>query len=237
MNSFTLDGRNSLEWGVGLSGTGVWDAPVRRGTEIVIPGRNGAIWMDEGAYDPIDVKYPCWMARGFADKVDDFRAYLMAHADQEYRLEDTYHLDEFRLARYPGPFTAEPGTINRSGRFDVIFRCDPRRYLKIGEHELSYTNRSTFTINNPTYYDAYPIIRIPASLEGSVSFNGHVIQTLRQVNDLEVDCETMQTYESGAKVYDAVEMSDQPYLSPGRNVFVLGGVIQYITVIPRWWTI
>lgn len=128
MNYFTFDERSSTEWGIGLSGTGVWDAPARKGEQIYIPGRNGAVWVDDGSFENIEVAYPCWMSEGFSDRIDDFRAFLEAHADQYYQLTDTYHPNEYRRGRYAGEFEAEPGTRNLSGRFNVVFDCEPFRY-------------------------------------------------------------------------------------------------------------
>ena len=174
MNYFTLyddttgegESKTSLSFGVGLSGSGVWNAPARKGESISIPGRNGAIWVDDGAWENILVTYPCWMAEGFDDRVDEFRGWLASHSDKYYRITDTYHPDEYRLGRFAGEFSATPGTRNKSGRFDVVFDCDPRRFYGTDlEYRNEYVTTSaastvTYTFNNPSGVELYPVAKI-----------------------------------------------------------------------------
>ena len=248
MNSFTFDGRNSLEWGIGLSGSGVWDAPVRRGEMIAVPGRNGNVWVDDGTFDNIEVIYPCWISDGFNDKVDDFRAYMMAHSDNYFRLEDTYHPEEFRLARYPGPFSASPGTRNLTGRFDLTFDCDPRRFLKSGEEDLVPSAaprwQTTYTVYNPTYFPAYPSIFILTTISGSsIAINDAVIEfPVAGVQNFWIDCETMVQTSNGEIVYGKINAPERPVFLPGNNTVVctggnFGADPRPYKIIPRWWTI
>ena len=189
---FTLDGHDTTEWGIGLSGTGVWDAPARKGESISVPGRNGNIWVDDGSFENILVTYPCWMPEGFDSNIDDFRAYLSLHSDDYYVLTDTYHPNEYRLGRYAGPFSSVPGTRNITGRFDVVFDCQPLRYLTLYSTwiALSPTFCNTggvFTPNwsetNPTRFSVMPVLKVsgtPTYLEPDVT--GLQIATLNQGN-------------------------------------------------------
>lgn len=181
-NGFTLDGVSSLYYGVGLSGTGVWDAPARKGESISVPGRNGSIWIDDGSYENIMVTYPCWMAEGFDERVDDFRAYLSRHSDAYYKLTDSYHPLQFRLGRFAGAFTATPGAANKTGRMDVSFDCQPQRFLNAGfvwqsldipDIDPAEAVATVFSEENPTGFPAAPAIMLqlntaPALLSFSV---------------------------------------------------------------------
>lgn len=158
MNYFTLDGHSTTEWGIGLSAGGVYDAPARKGESISVPGRNGNIWVDDGSFENILLTYPCWMSEEFDANIDGFRAFLALHSDKYYELRDTYHPDEYRLARYAGPFTADPGTRNKSGRMDVAFDCAPQRFLDSGNTWTELNIGGSTEITNPTLFPAYPVI-------------------------------------------------------------------------------
>ena len=242
MNSFTLDGRCSLDWNVGLSGTGVWDAPVRRGESFSIPGRNGAVWLDEDVFENISVVYPCWIAEEFANLVDDFRAFLMAHGDKYYRLTDTYHPEEFRLARHPGPFQATPGAVNKWGRFDVVFDCDPRRFLKSGEKaiEKAGITGNGFTVYNPTHFASTPVFKIATPAQGQrINFGSTTLIINVSGTDLVYDCETMTATLLGRQSAGAVTVSgDPPKFYPGNtNIITTNLDIANYDIFPRWWTI
>lgn len=128
-----FDGVDLADFGVTLSGTGTYNAPERDVTSISVPGRNGDILIDNGRYFNIEVEYPVNIELGLPDKVPALRAFLMSHKGY-FRLEDSYHPDEFRLAQYAGPFEINPtGSHNRYGRMVLTFNCKPQRYLKAGE--------------------------------------------------------------------------------------------------------
>lgn len=166
MNTFTLDGHTTSEWGIGLSAGGAYDAPARKGESISVPGRNGNIWVDDGSFENIMLTYPCWMSEDFDANIDGFRAFLSLHSDQYYELRDTYHPTEYRLARYAGAFTPQLGTSNKSGRFDVVFDCYPQRFLDSGNTWTAMTVPSTSsssgvsmgTITNSTPFATSPVI-------------------------------------------------------------------------------
>lgn len=247
MNSFTLDGRSTREWNIGLSGSGVFSAPVRRGEEVQIPGRNGSKWIDEGVFNNITVEYPCWIARGFDAQIDDFRAWLMAHADGYYRLEDTYHPDEFRLARVVGPFEPNPGTLNKSGRFTVTFDCDPRRFLKSGDFYITLFDQDktgTLEIFNPTYYDCAPILELNRMGIGTIYVGDGWIEATNVVENITLDCETLVTMRGTTPVYveQLVINSNGPITIPqgvSEITETISDMDQDIDIMikPRWWTI
>ena len=68
-NSFTFDNENSLDSGIYITGEAVFNAPERVVEMVNVPGRNGAIAIDEGRFENIAVTYP---AGCFADNMADF---------------------------------------------------------------------------------------------------------------------------------------------------------------------
>ena len=133
---FTFDGENSKDYDVYISGDAVYDAPERAMDMVQIPGRNGALALDNGYYKNIDVTYP---AGCFANNQADFAAKLsrirnmLASRHRYCRLEDAYHPDHFRIALYKSGLDVAPVARNKAGRFNITFDAKPQRFLKSGE--------------------------------------------------------------------------------------------------------
>lgn len=254
MNYFTLDGHSTTEWGIGLSAGGAFDAPARKGEFISVPGRSGDIWVDGGAYENTLLTYPCWMSQGFSTEVDDFRGFLLAHADKYYRLSDTYHPGEYRFAKYTGDFIATPGAANQSGRFDVTFSCQPQRWLTSGN--TYQTLSATTSITNPTSYKAFPKLRITSAsgdysftfnteLSGSLYLSTITINFTGLTGTIYFDFATMTASRmDGGKVINLSYTVDYSYdlhngefaLWPGSNEIRYTGA-GTCSIAPRWWTV
>lgn len=137
LNKLIFDGVDSSDYGVYISGEGTYNAPARRGEKVSIPGRNGDLIIDEGAYENIPVTYPAFIGtkhkEEFDAKIEALRAELVSRGITYKRLTDTYHPDEFRLGVYREGLEVEPTMHNRAGKFDIVFDCKPQRFLLSGE--------------------------------------------------------------------------------------------------------
>lgn len=150
-----FDGVDLADFGVTLSGTGTYNAPDRDVTSMSVPGRNGDLLFDNGRYMNIEVAYPINIELGLPDKVQALRAFLLSHKGY-FRLEDSYHPDEFKLAQYAGPFEITPtGSNNRYGRMELVFDAKPQRFLKAGEQEIELNFTTNPVSVGGTASDAY----------------------------------------------------------------------------------
>ena len=61
---------DSADYGIYISGDGVYNAPERAVEFVDVPGRNGAIALDQGRYNNIEITYP---AGTFAKTQEEFR--------------------------------------------------------------------------------------------------------------------------------------------------------------------
>ena len=160
-NSLTFGGVNSLDYGIFISGPGVYNAPARAVEMVSVPGRNGDISLDLGHYDNITVEYPAgtfgMTEDDFAEKISEFRNAIVSQIGYQ-RLEDTYHPDEFRLGIYSAGLSVSPVKYNEAGEFTLSFNCKPQRFLNSGETELSVASGGVIT--NPTLMKAKPIISL-----------------------------------------------------------------------------
>ena len=166
---------NSSDYGIYISGEGTYDAPERAVEFVNVPGRNGAIALDQGRFDNIKVTYPAMVLEDdqedFRDRLSAFRNAIISQKGYQ-RLEDSYHPDEYRMGVYcSGLNVKDLLTYHQGGNFELVFDCKPQRWLTSGETATAITSGGT--LNNPTSFDAGPLLEIEGY--GSIAFNGFTV--------------------------------------------------------------
>lgn len=193
LNHLTYDGVDSSDFGVFISGEGVFDAPARRGEMISIPGRNGSLFMDEGVFENITVEYPAFIGTGYEDifrtKLGDLRSALSSRGNYK-RLTDTYHPDEFRLGVFREGLEVDPQHITRAGGFTMKFDCKPQRFLVSGEDPITYYGNGTIT--NPTLFSASPLIKVTGN--GTVAIGEYRFDVSGNDSTIWIDSDIMEAY-------------------------------------------
>ena len=254
---FVYNGFNSADYGVFISGVGIFPAPERIVDVITVPGRSGNIIFDNKRFENIDVTVPCYIPRRFQNRFADFKAAILSDTGY-HRLEFSQDADHFREAYVTGPITPSTGPLNRSGQFDITFHCKPQRFLKLGERTIVLTG--TGEITNPTLYHAKPLIQITGTQHGSfmLDFSGgagsneswNVIVNDNVTGIMYLDSYTGNAYyerTSGGTAYKIpinnkiqTQPSGFPQLRPGYNKIVvsnMSGTVTRMQVYPRWWTV
>lgn len=235
MRNFLLfNYKSTLDYGVGISGSGTFTAPKRDLETVSVPGRSGDLTMDNGRYNNISVTYPCFIYKDFSRQFDDFRAYMMSQVGYK-RLEDTYHPNEYRLGFVSSDLDPKVGVLNRSGEFDLTFECMPQRFLKSGEEIFTFEEDSL--IVNPTLYDAAPLIRVYGS--GTLGIGSNTI-TIADVSDyIDIDCDIQDAYYGSYNYNSKITLNsgEFPKFEPGTNGISISGDISKIEIKPRWWTL
>lgn len=176
VNSITFGGVNSADYGIYISGEGVFNAPKRDVEMITIPGRNGAFALDNGRFENIEVTYPAFNFEPddydtFMQNLSDFRNAICAQRGYQ-RLTDTFHPDEYRMATYIGGLEIKPVKYNTASEFDITFDCKPQRWLKDGETAVTMASGDTLT--NPTLFESSPLLETAGS--GTIAFNDYEIE-------------------------------------------------------------
>lgn len=227
-NSFTFDNLNSLDYGVYITGSAVWNAPERVLEMISIPGRNGALALDQGRYENIEVTYPagifCDSMEDFAEKIRAFRNVLCSRYAY-VKITDTYNPDEYRVGLYRSGLEVDAVHYNSAAEFDITFECKPQRFLKSGDEAIplhegvdvltnealeAITNEAGVPIEvnamiasftNPTDYPSRPLIVVPGP--GYVQFGDQQIVVSGDGSlPVYIDCDIMEAYtvdETGKK--------------------------------------
>lgn len=235
-NYFTFDGVTSASMDVYISGEGTFNAPERVYDMQVIPGRNGALALDEKRFENVELTYPAFIFKNdgtdFETAISTLRNSLLSRNGYK-RLTDTYHPDEFRLAIYKNGLEVSPTNINRAGEFELVFTCKPQRYLTSGE--TTVTKTSSGSITNPTKFDARPLLVVTGT--GNLTVNG--VQIAISKTPTTIDCEAMEAYNGTVSRNGDIVMTPNefPVLSPGSNTITLGAGITKVVITPRWWII
>ena len=166
---------HSVDYGIYISGEGVFDAPEREVEMISIPGRNGAFALDKGRFENIEVKYPAIVREedlaSFTENLDAFRNAICSQKGYQ-RLTDSFHPDEYRMATYISGLEVKPIKYNTAAEFDIVFNCKPQRYLMGGEAEIDVTSGDV--VLNPTLFEASPMLEVEGY--GSIDVNGYGIE-------------------------------------------------------------
>lgn len=181
LNGFTFDGINSLDYGFYISSASVYDAPNRVVEMTDVPGKNGALAIDTGRFENIEVKYHVYSAcdtqEEFSENIQAFRNAVCSRYDYA-RLTDDYNAGEYRLALYKDGLTVN-APIDRYGGFDVVFECKPQRFLTSGETERSIPewsdmhtdSGSLVTVDNSS--GEYVVKSLSTAIEPQQDLNGY----------------------------------------------------------------
>ena len=172
--TFTFDNTNSAQYGVYITGQGVFNAPERNVEMVEIPGRDGAYALDKGNFNNIEVTYPAGIVADteadFATAVSNLRNFLCSKTGY-CRLTDDYNSGEYRMAIYKSGLDVDHEGL-KTGQFDLVFECKPQRWLTSGETAVSVANGGTVT--NPTLFDSSPLLQTKGY--GHISFNGYTLE-------------------------------------------------------------
>ena len=170
--SLQFGGVDSRDYGIYITGAAVYNAPERDVELVNVPGRNGAIILDNGHWNNIEITYPAGsFAPDQATFAANFAAFRNAIVSQVgyQRLTDGYNAGEYRIAAYLSGLEVDPAGIGQAGQFEIRFNCKPQRFLTSGE-TLATVAASGDTVTNPTLYESSPLI--VAEGYGKIGFNG-----------------------------------------------------------------
>ena len=231
-NYLTFNNVSTKDYGVYISGLNTYNAPEKDVEIISIPGRNGDLTIDNGRYKNVDVSYPAFIYDNFDQNVEGLRNYLLSQNGYK-RLEDTYHPEEFRLARYKGDFSAKMVDWLEAGEFDLAFDCYPQRFLKSGEQIITLT-AAGYIFNE--YMTSKPLIRAYGT--GTFTINGVSVQITTASGYTDIDCDLQEAYKdtlaTNCNGNIVLSNGEFPELVPGENTITISGLTK-LEITPRWW--
>lgn len=234
IGNITFDGVSSLDYGVYVTDMDSDNAPDRVYQIESVPGRNGSLVYSTKAFNNITVRYPAFVYEDLDSNIDAFRNYL-ASKEGYMRLEDSFHPDEFRLARYSSAFELNKTVDANMGSITLEFDCKPQRFLTSGETAVTLSGSTT--ILNPTLYPAKPIIRIYGT--GTVGIGSVSITFDGSTSYVDIDCELQDAYYGSTNKNASITLLPNrfPELAAGSTGITLGTGITSVEITPRWWQI
>lgn len=138
-NTLEFGNVNSGDYGVYITGTGVYNAPARAVEMVSVPGRNGDVPIDMGHWDNIEVRYKCGLfgidQSEMGEALMKFRNAIASQIGYQ-RLSDSYNPNEFRLGLFMAGLEFDAVSMNRAGEFELKFNCKPQRFLADGEEMI-----------------------------------------------------------------------------------------------------
>lgn len=211
-----------------------WVKPERDVTEFEIPGRNGSLIQDGKRFKNVTVPYRCFIMRDWKRNYLNLMAFLGSKPGYN-RLEFSGDPDVYRMARIMTNVLPSPTAFLRHGNFTLPFDCKPQRFLKSGENVVTFT--ATGIIDNPTLYDAQPLITVTGS--GTVAIGDTICTIAATESAVTIDSEIMECFHGTVSKNDKVSFStnDFPVLTPGSSEIALGSGITKVEITPRWWNI
>lgn len=263
-HSFTFGGVNTANYGIFISGEGVYNSPERDVTMLTVPGRNGQLTIDNGRFENIEVTYPCFVEAGtgatdISSRIRAFRNAIGSLTGYQ-RLEDTYHSDEYRQGIFKAGLNVKPVVYHTGGEFEITFDCKPQRFITAwSEYAVPlapYVPGDT-TRGDVTLFDAHPLINLfyyqdaAATITLTIgAFTIEIDPTQHQQTSLGylnvfIDCEIGEAYEysQGGTSGDLLSANGWvsfpngiPVIYPeGGQTITLTGPANTAFVIPRYW--
>lgn len=233
LNYFIYKGKSSLDFGAVISGEETYQSPEKDITTVSVPGRNGTLSLDNNRFQNVVIPYGMYIIDHFEVNFGALKAFL-GSVKGYARLEDTYHPEYFRQARFFSAIQPEMTQLNRHGKFTVNFDCDPRCFLKTGENMEPIVNGDVRM--NMTEYDALPLIRAYGT--GTIAINGRSVQVTSANEYTDIDSELQEAYKGSTNCNANIVLTNGefPKLEAGLNEITITGFSQ-VYIKPRWWTI
>lgn len=231
--TITYKGETFLSKGVHVDESLTFGEPERDFEYVDVLGRSGSLALDNNRWFDLEVEIPCYINESFPTTYRSFMAWLNASGGWN-ELETDVEPNHFRMALFTGNVTPTPTQLTQGGFFNLLFRVHPQRYLKTGKTAVTFTANGT--INNPTLFDAKPLLRVYG--QGDIGIGSETL-TLSQAGTayVDIDCDIMDAFEGATNMNEYLTVTDFPVLKPGNTGITLGAGITKIEVTPRWFEI
>lgn len=229
---FIFGGRSSEDLGLIVDGSGIYPIPERDTDVVEIPGRNGNLIFDNGRYKNVTITYDC-MIKKIEESYESIRTFFASKTGYQ-RLEDSYQLDRYRMARILGQLEPSVGPYKRNAKITLKFDCKPQAYLKIGS--LSVPVKSGDTLYNRYGFSARPLIRVHGN---GTLYVGHYSIVIADSGKeyIDIDCETMDAFCGTLNLNKCITLEEFPLLIPGETGIKYDSGISAVEITPRWWTL
>ena len=236
---FNYNGKASSAYGIEIEAYPDSTAAERIFEKITVPGRNGDLIRDTGAYRNVMRSYPVYIHAApstLPTAVHAIAGWLLGGSGYR-RLEDNYDPDVFRMAAYRGPVEMS-SFFDTHGRGRIEFDCKPQKYLKYGEQPITLS--SAGVLHNPGM-ESLPLITVYGSGTGAGTLViGDVTVQITYIpasGYMVIDCETQNAYRGTVNHNRDISAPVFPTLPSGDTAISWSGDITGVKIVPRWWVL
>lgn len=232
MSWFEFNGERSTDYGLTINSIPEHGTAEQRVETYEVPGRNGCLVRDTGAYSTVSQKYDVWYTPRGESPGAAFHAIARWLSPAGFQiLRDSYDPDCFRMARRIGGLSLE-NWMHRKGRVSIEFECQPERWLDEGQ--LTQEPSSGDDLYNH-WMTAYPVITLTG--DGTITIGDYSVTIATSPGEIILDCENQNAYNGSGNQNSHVTLSNGfPKLVPGQNTVTYSGFTA-VKIIPRWWTL
>lgn len=238
MGYVIFNGISSKDVGLEVESYPEYASPKRKYSTVTVPGRNGDLIIDEGAWENTTRSYSVSVGslhRRYTDMVNRVTEWL--HSTNTYaRLEDSYEPEYYRMAVFLEAINFS-NIVNQGAKATVEFNCKPQRFLKSGEEVLTLKNGAT--ILNPTGFPSFPLLQITGTGSGRVVIGTYSVDITDIGGSLTIDCDMLNAYSGTMNKNSVIKLGNPtfPRIEPGDITIGYSGGITKLEVTPRWYTI
>jgi phage-related protein len=237
--TFYIDGIDAKTVGINLQKSIEFSPAVPIVEKIHVPGRNGDLIFDTGAYENRTGTASCFALKSNVNSVVTAVSNFLLSNHGYRRLECSNDPDHFWKARISNGARIE-NRLNALNPFEIEFDCMPQRFLKSGEETLTITEKTI--LNNFYGGTSKPLIKIYRK-PGVNSFSGlkigeSIIVGLFEDDDvLTFDSENQNVYSDSGNRNNKISIGNGfPIFKLGDNVINFNSAyIEKIEIVPRWW--
>ena len=92
-------------------------------------------------------------------------------------------------------------------------------------------------MNNPTRFDAKPLLHVEGSGTVTITIAGVTITITGLVDYINIDCDRMNAYRLATENKNSMVSGTFPKLVPGSNTIATTGTVSKLVITPRFFSI
>lgn len=231
-STFFLDGKSAKEHGIHLQSPIEFSDAQPIFDVQTIPGRNGDLVFETGAYANRSADCECYIMQNSAyDAVGVANKFLLSKRGYR-RLQASDDPTHYWMALVKNGVSID-NRKNKLIPFSLSFNCKPQRFIVDGDMPINVENGGI--VFNRYGFEALPLIRIFGNGEGSLRINEIDVAVKSNNGLLVLDSETQNAYNGFANQNSQINAPVFPVLESGENAVYFFGGIERVEIIPRWW--
>lgn len=229
-NYFYYNGKSSADFDFYVANKNQFNGARKRVETFAIPGRNGTLSIADGSYENQDVTYTMYGSGDIRENLRVLRDFLGSVSGYA-ELTDTYDPEYYQRARYAEGLQVQTSD-RKNASFDLVFDCDPRKFLKNGKRMIEITSGAA--LKNPFKTTAKPLIRAYGT--GTIMIGSTTVQVTAADVYTDIDSEIENAYKGPVNCNSNIVLNNFPVLLPGINNISFTGFSK-VEIRPNWWTI